>query len=72
MKKQTKMVKDQLKDVFQSYYLNKFDDYFEAKDAFILEINAALSEVDKDDLGVICKNHYKEVKVRIENLIGGF
>lgn len=42
-----------LEKVIKSYF-EQYDDYFEAKDAFIADVNVILQK--DEDRGIICKN----------------
>lgn len=50
-------------------YFDKHDDYFEAKNAFIADVNEILEDRDDGDKGVICKNLVNDKIVELNSML---
>jgi hypothetical protein len=50
-------------------YFKDHDDYFEAKNAFIEDVNDILTSNDAGDAGVICKNRVNELVIELSSML---
>ena len=56
-----KQNKQEIESIFKKY-IDNIDDYYDAKDEFIKDINAVLKKHYGDKDGVMCKKIFKDVR----------
>lgn len=68
MESQNKNMKTKLKQIIDQYF-EEHDDYYEAKDAFIEEVNDILTSRNAEDQGVICKNLVSDQIIELKSVL---